>query len=118
MNRITYIAFIVALLISVNVQAQNDPRLESIITGNQEQPQVLYLVPWQTPNSPTLKYDVINNQSAVVFEHLERSELLRELKYLPPLAAPAVAEVTPTQQSTTKTTIPKTSNETTKQATP
>ena len=82
------------LVIAVGVQAQDNLRLESIITGNQEQPQVLYLVPWQTPASPTLKYDVINNQSAAVFEHLERSELLRELKYLPPLTAQSSAEVT------------------------
>ncbi|WP_049723164.1 hypothetical protein [Gilvimarinus polysaccharolyticus] len=93
------------LAFAAGAQAQDNVRLESIITGNQEQPQVLYLVPWQTPASPTLKYDVINNQSVAVFEHLERSELLRELKYLPPLTAQSSAEVSepssaaPAQQS-------------------
>ncbi|WP_020211008.1 hypothetical protein [Gilvimarinus chinensis] len=74
-------AFIAALLLPLAAQAQ-DERLESTITGNQEQPQVLYIVPWQTPDSPTLKYDVVRDQSAAVFEHLERSELHRELNLL------------------------------------
>ncbi|UTF58932.1 hypothetical protein [Gilvimarinus sp. DA14] len=72
---------IAALLLPLAAQAQ-DERLESTITGNQEQPQVLYIVPWQTPDSPTLKYDVVRDQSAAVFEHLERSELHRELNLL------------------------------------
>ena len=90
-------ALIGVLALSVSAQAQDDSRLESIITGNQEQPQVLYIVPWQTPDSPTLKYDVINNQTNAVFEHLERSELLRELKYLPPLQD--LAETAATQKA-------------------
>lgn len=93
MKWLTCTALMGMLAMSVSAQAQDSSRLESIITGNQEQPQVLYLVPWQTPDSPTLKYDVINNQSQAVFEHLERSELLRELKYLPPLAAPVLADL-------------------------
>ncbi|WP_052480805.1 hypothetical protein [Gilvimarinus agarilyticus] len=84
------------LMVSAAALGQGDSRLESIITGNQEQPQVLYLVPWQTPDSPTLKYDVINNQAHVVFEHIERSELLRELKYLPPLAEPDLTKLVET----------------------
>jgi hypothetical protein len=91
MTRNALLALSCALALSVSAHAQNDSRLESVITGNQEQPQVLYLVPWQTPDSPTLKYDVINRQAATVYEHLERSELRRELKHLPPLAAPTQA---------------------------
>lgn len=73
-----------ALALPLAAQAQ-DERLESTITGNQEQPQVLYIVPWQTPESPTLKYDVVRDQSAAVYEHLERSELKRELSLLDPV---------------------------------
>jgi hypothetical protein len=97
MKWLSGIALIGVLALSVSAQAQDDSRLESIITGNQEQPQVLYIVPWQTPDSPTLKYDVINNQTNAVFEHLERSELLRELKYLPPLQD--LAETVATQKA-------------------
>ncbi|MDO3384621.1 hypothetical protein QWI17_02090 [Gilvimarinus sp. SDUM040013] len=68
-------------LVPLFSSAQED-RLESTITGNQEQPQVLYIVPWQTPESPTLKYNVVQSQSAKVYEHLERSELKRELSWL------------------------------------
>ncbi|MBU2886230.1 hypothetical protein KO507_10695 [Gilvimarinus agarilyticus] len=73
--------------LSLIAHAQEDA-LETTITGNQEQPQVLYIVPWQTPDSPTLKYDVVQSQSARVYEHLERSELKRELAWQKPLEAP------------------------------
>ena len=93
MKRLMQAALLSVLMVSAMTLAQSESRLESIITGNQEQPQVLYLVPWQTPDSPTLKYDVINNQAHVVFEHIERSELLRELKYLPAVAEPDLTDL-------------------------
>lgn len=79
------LTLIALALTSLHTLAQ-DERLESTITGNQEQPQVLYIVPWQTPESPTLKYNVVQSQSAKVYKHLERSELKRELAWLKPLA--------------------------------
>lgn len=54
--------------------------LESQVTGNQEQPQVFYVVPWQSPESPQLPYDPLSSQLEQVFGHLEREELRRELK--------------------------------------
>jgi hypothetical protein len=61
--------------------AQRGPviELESRVTGNREQPQVFYLVPWQTPESPTLEYDPLSSQLQQVFGHLEREELRRQL---------------------------------------
>lgn len=55
-------------------------QLESQVTGNREQPQVFYLVPWQSPESPQLPYDPLGSQLEQVFGHLEREELRRELK--------------------------------------
>lgn len=92
------VLLIAALLLPLAAQAQEE-RLESIITGNQEQPQVLYIVPWQTPNSPTLKYDVVRDQSAAVFEHLERSELNRELKLLDEVQAPGTEPLAPENET-------------------
>lgn len=87
------------LVLALPGLAQND-RLESIITGNQEQPQVLYIVPWQTPESPTLKYDVVQSQSAKVYQHLERSELKRELAWIKPVSAgPADDQQKPQESS-------------------
>lgn len=54
--------------------------LESRVTGNREQPQVFYVVPWQSPESPRLDYDPLSSQLEQVFGHLEREELKRELE--------------------------------------
>ncbi|MDQ2076647.1 hypothetical protein [Marinimicrobium sp. ABcell2] len=53
--------------------------LESRVTGNREQPQVFYLVPWQSPEGPELQYDPLTSQLQQVFGHLEREELRRQL---------------------------------------
>lgn len=53
--------------------------LESRVTGNKEQPQVFYVVPWQSPDSPRPDYDPLGSQLQDVFGHLEREELKREL---------------------------------------
>lgn len=63
--------------------------LESRVTGNKEQPQVFYVVPWQSPDSPRPDYDPLGSQLQDVFGHLEREELKRELdQRLPAQAGP------------------------------
>lgn len=52
------------------------------VSGNQEQPKVLYIVPWQPPSSSkNLKLNIdsslLNN-----FDHLERTELERQMHLL------------------------------------
>lgn len=74
-----------ALLVS-GASAQEDEdsgaviELESRVTGNQEQPQVFHVVPWQSPESPTPDYDPLESQLRDVFGHIERDELQRELQ--------------------------------------
>jgi len=53
----------------------------STVTGNQEQPRVLYIVPWKAPSGPDNLYQSLNSQLDVVFGHVERVELKRELRY-------------------------------------
>lgn len=53
--------------------------LESQVTGNREQPQVIHVVPWQTPDSPVPDYDPLERQLETVFGHIERDELQRRL---------------------------------------
>ena len=60
-------------------QASTVIELESRVTGNKEQPQVFYVVPWQSPDSPRPDYDPLGSQLQQVFGHLEREELKREL---------------------------------------
>ncbi len=54
--------------------------LQTTITGNQEQPKVLYILPWQSPQTATVDFEPLYNQQKAVFNHVERDELRRELE--------------------------------------
>lgn len=55
--------------------------LRSTVTGNQEQPKVLYIVPWQQADTPELVYQPLQSLVSDVFAQKERAEFLRELHY-------------------------------------
>lgn len=55
--------------------------LRSKVTGNQEQPKVLYIVPWQQPDGPGSLYRPLQSLVDEVFEPVERREFVRELNY-------------------------------------
>lgn len=82
---LTNCAVLFGLLFSLGVHAQDKQaviKLEDTIRGDQEQPKVLTIVPWQLPEvkeplpSPIL--DRINKQ----FAPLERSEFKRQIDFL------------------------------------
>ena len=54
--------------------------LQTTVTGNQEQPRVLYILPWQSPAAEDVDFETLNNQQQAVFNHVEREELRRELQ--------------------------------------
>lgn len=54
--------------------------LQTTVTGNQEQPRVMYILPWQSPLSPELEMEMLSSQEDAVFGHIEREELARELE--------------------------------------
>lgn len=54
--------------------------LQTTITGNQEQPKVLYILPWQSPQTADVDFEPLDNQQKAVFNHVERDELRRELE--------------------------------------
>ena len=54
--------------------------LRTTVTGNQEQPRVLYIMPWQTPTAPELEIEMLSSQQDAVFGHVEREEMLRGLE--------------------------------------
>lgn len=54
--------------------------LRTTVTGNQEQPRVMYILPWQSPLSPDLEMEMLNSQQEAVFGHIERDELQRNLE--------------------------------------
>lgn len=54
--------------------------LQTTITGNQEQPRVLYILPWQSPMAANVDFESLDNEQKAVFGHVEREELRRELE--------------------------------------
>lgn len=54
--------------------------LRTTVTGSQEQPRVLYIMPWQSPSAPELEIEMLSSQQDAVFGHVEREELIRELE--------------------------------------
>lgn len=55
--------------------------LHSTITGNQEQPKVLYIVPWQPPGGVDQLQQPVQSLLNDVFAPVDRAEFRRELKY-------------------------------------
>lgn len=55
--------------------------LHSTITGNQEQPKVLYIVPWQGPAGVDQLNQGLQPIVSDVFAPVDRREFQRELKY-------------------------------------
>lgn len=55
--------------------------LESTITGNREQPKVLYIVPWQAPDGPESLRQGLQSDLDELFRPVERDEFLRQLKH-------------------------------------
>ncbi|WP_160152084.1 hypothetical protein [Microbulbifer sp. ALW1] len=58
--------------------------LESTIIGSQEQPKVLYIIPWKQANSLEKIESTLPNAINHSFQHQEYSELQREIKLLQP----------------------------------
>lgn len=54
--------------------------LRTTVTGNQEQPRVMYILPWQSPLSPELEMEMLGSEADSVFGHVERDELQRQLE--------------------------------------
>lgn len=53
----------------------------AVITGKQEQPKVLYIVPWQGPPAPEPLFKEFRSQADNPVGPLDRDVLLRELRF-------------------------------------
>lgn len=85
------ILFIVLLLVPIWVAAEKNASsekhrndtvevtLESTISGNREQPKVLYIVPWQSPAGPEIFDSGFQRAFEGLFKPVERESFLREL---------------------------------------
>jgi len=55
--------------------------LSSTVTGNQEQPRVMYIVPWQPPEASVYEYAPAAALAQELFREIDRDEFVRELEY-------------------------------------
>lgn len=73
---------VLSLVLSQNAIAQNQTiDLESTFKGNQEQPKVLYIVPWQKIDAPEAYYQPLESLINENFELLDRDEFRREVRF-------------------------------------
>ena len=104
MNNVNYIRFLVvtfAMLCATGGWAQEGPRqvdrLEldsSSITGNQELPKVLYIVPWKDADLGDLQGKPVNSLLDEVLAPLDREVFQRQVRYHDQLNATESADAT------------------------
>ncbi len=87
MKKTFLIIFLLAIAATALAQKEGVVVLSETVTGNQEQPKVLYIVPWQPANDDTILNQPLSTKlHRDLFAHIERPEHLRELQYLEQLA--------------------------------
>ena len=57
-------------------------RLSDTITGNREQPKVLYVVPWQKAEDKSILYQSLKSNFGSVFGQIDEAEHKREIEFL------------------------------------
>ncbi|VUD53526.1 hypothetical protein TDB9533_01852 [Thalassocella blandensis] len=66
-----------------SAQDSNVINLSDTIVGNQEQPKVLYIVPWKAAEDTTILYLPLEPKAMEnLFGHVERIEHQRQVKYI------------------------------------
>lgn len=84
--------FLLMITLAGGAFAQNEGVvvLSDTVTGNQEQPKVLYIVPWQPAQDDTILTQPLTTKlHRDIFAHIERPEHVRELQYLEQLTPAA-----------------------------
>jgi hypothetical protein len=90
MRRLLLLGCLLVSTHSALAQQEGVVVLSDTVTGNQEQPKVLYIVPWQAARDDTiLSQPLTTKLHRDVFAHIERPEHVRELRYLEQLAPKA-----------------------------
>ncbi len=69
-------------LVSFSALGQEpDITLHSTVSGNREQPKVMYILPWQQPSDMYIEQDFNAQPEGGLFVALDRDEFVRELNY-------------------------------------
>lgn len=66
--------------------------LRATVTGNQEQPRVMYILPWQPPEGREYEYTPSQSLADDLFRRLDRGEFVRELEYRDALSSAGSSE--------------------------
>lgn len=74
-----HLAILGLLLVASAAAEQPVVNLESTVTGNQEQPKVMYIMPWQAPDGPDSLYQDFDSQMGSLFDPVERDSFVREM---------------------------------------
>ena len=61
--------------------ASNTIELQSTFKGNQEQPKVMYIVPWKKIKAPAASYQPLDSLIGANFRYLDRDEFRRGIAY-------------------------------------
>lgn len=78
--------FLAGVIGPYSIAAQGDGEapvvtLQSTVSGTQDQPRVMYIVPWQEPGAAEFDYALDNRLVQEVFAPIDRDEFIRELNY-------------------------------------
>ena len=91
-------ALLLLLMLAAEAAAQQPlVTLRATVTGNQEQPRVMYILPWQAPRAGDHEYVPAPALADELFRRLDRAEYQRELKYRDALHAAAARAEPPSQ---------------------
>jgi len=93
------ILFCILMILSISTVAQNQRgastqdsevvNLSDTIVGNQEQPTVLYIVPWKPAEDTTILYLPLSSKAMEhIFGHVERVEHQRQVQFIDQLDKP------------------------------
>ena len=87
MDKVSKFAFLLLLLCVTGYgYAQQERRetqvkLQSTVTGNREQPRVMYIVPWDQPGDSRFEHKLQRSIARELFDPIDRDEFVRTTTY-------------------------------------
>jgi hypothetical protein len=92
MRSTTNLLFALLAIASSTIAEEAQLTLHSTVSGSQEQPRVMYIVPWQQPAAAEFDYELQNTIAAELFSQVDRYEFKRAMAYRDLLNERAVDE--------------------------
>lgn len=62
-------------------QGETQVILQSTVTGNREQPRVMYIVPWDQPGDARFEHKLPRSIARELFDPIDRDEFVRAMTY-------------------------------------